>query len=104
MPPPLLAPRTKKGDNTKIKFTNRDLPVGCTDGNVWRRAFVPTYIRFIASLKNPWTIDDDTAIQALQTIWDAIYGQTIQHAVTADDAVFHIVSRAQNGVVMLILL
>ena len=36
---------------------------------------------------NPWVIPDGTAIQVLQTIWDAIY-MDVPYTVTTGDVVF----------------
>jgi hypothetical protein len=55
------------------KFINSDLPVGCDKGNKWRRAFVPTYISFVASHIDPWSVDDDEAVLAMQLSWNMVY-------------------------------
>jgi hypothetical protein len=73
------------------KFRNKDLPPECHIGNAWRRAFIPSYIRYVASLKNPWVINDDDAVGAMKLIWDVIY-PTLPYTITSKTSVFYIVS------------
>ena len=76
------------------KFINGDLPVGCEKGNKWRRTFIPTYIAFVASHTDPWSVDDDEAVTAMQLSWNAVYLNTtlMPQVVRVDDAIFFIVS------------
>jgi hypothetical protein len=80
------------------KFVNGHLPEGCERGNQWQRVFIPTYIHFVASCTDPWSVSDDNAIKAMLNIWDAIfvdsdgkYGGSIPHVVEVNEAVFSIV-------------
>jgi hypothetical protein len=73
------------------KLTNKDLPRGCQDGNLWRRRFIPTYMTFVASYNQVWSVIDGDAIDAMQKIWDQIYGQKIPHTIELHDAVFQTV-------------
>ena len=81
------------------KFVNGDLPEGCEKRNRWRRVFIPSYIHFIASYSDPWSMNDDDIIEAMQSTWDEVfvdsidkYGECIPHVVEINEAVFSIVS------------
>ena len=81
----------------RIYYTNRDLPQGAKERNIWRRVFIPTYAIFVANYPDPWTIKDTDAVVALQHVWDAVYvdGQNaagIPFKVAFHDCVFSIVS------------
>jgi hypothetical protein len=79
------------------KFTNSTLPAGCEDGNAWRGSFVPTYIHFVATYKDPWVVDDGDAVPAMQLAWDTLFvnrksGPVIVHSIQVGEAVFAVVS------------
>lgn len=85
-------------------FKNGDLPDGCQTGDVWRRAFIPTYLWWVATQPDPWCLDDEKAIEAMQDIWDTIYDTKdkkdkkdddtkVVHVITLNDAVFSIVNK-----------
>ena len=59
---------------------------------MYRRRFVPTYVRFAAGYEKCWNIPDTDAIPALQTIWNTVYGSKLPYTVTLNDAVFKTVS------------
>jgi hypothetical protein len=63
------------------------LPAGADNNNQFRLVFIPTYERWVGMQANPWVIPDGTAIQVLQTIWDAVYVDA-PYTVTAGDTVF----------------
>jgi hypothetical protein len=73
------------------KWTLADLPEACNKNNLFRKRFIPTYIKFVAQSGDPWTIDDLAAVTAMQKIWNAIYGQTIPYTISTDGPVFAIV-------------
>jgi hypothetical protein len=89
----VTAPAPKKTITSRAaqqaKFKNDDLPLGCKPK--WRSVFVPTYMKFIATYNNPWAVDDDDAVNALQAIWNAIYGSKIPEEIDTKSAVFEIV-------------
>ena len=76
------------------KFTNANLPPGTHDNSAWCRIFIPTYVQYLGSrgAKDAWSINDKEIISILWKIWDYTYGAKIPHKVTADGAVFFIVS------------
>ena len=82
-----VQPSSRKG------FKNGDLPDGCQDNDTWRRAFIPTYLWWVATQPDPWNLDDELALEAMQDIWNKIYGATILYVITLNDAVFSIVSK-----------
>ena len=55
------------------KWSNSDLPAGCADKSEWRCVFIPTIYTFIASFTDPWTMDDETAAQGFQKVWNKVY-------------------------------
>jgi hypothetical protein len=55
------------------KWGNSDLPAGCADKNEWRCVFIPTVYTFVGSFTDPWTMDDETAAQGFQKIWNKVY-------------------------------
>jgi hypothetical protein len=79
------------------KFVNKDLPAGYDAGNMWRRAYIPTYISFVAGYKDPWFVEDAHAVIGMQEVWDRIYinnsniTQKIPHTIVLNQAVFSIV-------------
>jgi len=83
--------RTAQSSSRK-GFKNSDLPAGCQDNDKWRREFIPTYLWWVATQPDPWNVDDEKALEALQAIWDKIYGAKIPYVITLNDAVFSIVS------------
>jgi hypothetical protein len=75
------------------KFRNEDLPRGCQDENCWRGKFIPTFLWFIAySQTDPWNLDEHGIIEAMQLIWNKLYGKAIPYQITAQDPVYVIVS------------
>lgn len=48
---------------------------------------------FFAGYDNPWAINTNKFVSILQEIWDVIYEEKIEHTVTSNGAVFHMVCR-----------
>jgi hypothetical protein len=71
-------------------FKNGDLPSGCRTNDAWRRAFIPTYLWWVATQEDPWALDDEKALDAMQTIWDVIYKKTVPYTITLNDPVFFV--------------
>jgi len=111
---PQLARRVKpRVPQLRKTFKNGDLPDGCQTGDVWRRTFIPTYLWWVATQPDPWCLDDEKAIEAMQDIWDTIYvtkdtkdtkdkkdnkdkkddDTKIVYVITLNDAVFSIVNK-----------
>jgi hypothetical protein len=75
-------------------FKNGDLPSGCQTNDTWRRAFIPTYLWWVATQEDPWALDDEKALDAMQDIWNTIYDKNVTHTITLNDPVFAIVSHS----------
>ena len=75
------------------KWTVADLPQGCNENNLFRKRFIPMYIKFLAQGGDPWTVDDLMAVTAMQKIWNTVYGKTIPYKISSDGPVFAIVSQ-----------
>ena len=74
-------------------FKNGNLPSGCQTNNTWCRAFIPTYLQWVATQEYPWALNDKKALDAMQHIWDVIYDQKVQYTITLNDPVSSIVSQ-----------
>jgi len=74
------------------KWTVADLPQGCNKNNLFHKHFIPMYIKFLAQGGDPWTVDELTAVMAMQKIWNMVYGKTIPYKISSDGPVFAIVS------------
>jgi len=85
--------RKARAPQPRKTFKNGDLPSGCLTNDAWCRAFVPTYLRWAATQEDPWALDDEKALDAMQKIWNAIYNKTVPYTITLNDPVFSIVSR-----------
>jgi hypothetical protein len=75
----------------KKKFRNEDLPRGCQDDNRWRRNFIPTFLWYAAYQTDPWNLEEDAAVDAMQQIWNQLYGKAIPYRIMTHDAVYIIV-------------
>ena len=64
-------PRRKNG--RKIPPNNKDLPNGVHDNNRWHQKFIPTFLWWVAKQSDPWNLDDDDVVTALQQIWNIVY-------------------------------
>jgi len=71
------------------KPNNQDLPEGI-DQKLWRRVFISTYMRWVASQPNPWEIPVALACQMMQLILDAI-SPDISYEVTSSGSVYLLV-------------
>jgi hypothetical protein len=73
------------------KFRNEDLPNGSQECGRWRKNFVTTLFWYVAYQPDPWNLDDNDTVIAMQQIWDSLYGKAVPYNVTVHDAVFTIV-------------
>lgn len=71
------------------KPNNTDLPEG-VDQKLWRRTFIPTYMRFVGSQSNPWEIPVKVACSTMQLIWDPLFTD-IPYDITGDSLVYLLV-------------
>ncbi|GBE84412.1 hypothetical protein SCP_0603910 [Sparassis crispa] len=58
------------------KITVKALPPAAQKHDRWRRRFMPTIVRFIGAVDNPWNVDEDVFRDALERIWDVVYKTT----------------------------
>ncbi|KAI0644466.1 hypothetical protein C8Q79DRAFT_1011512 [Trametes meyenii] len=66
---------------------NSDLPDGAHRHNAWRAKFVPTFLKALGVLEDPWGVSDKRLLKILQEIWDAVYGNEIPLVVEINDAI-----------------
>ena len=76
-----------------------DLPKGATGDGLWHHAFVPMYIDFVSQQEDPWTIDDASAISAMQKIWKVVYKKKDieSYKIKTDGPVFALVHSVFHG-------
>ncbi|GBE85561.1 hypothetical protein SCP_0800780 [Sparassis crispa] len=74
----------------KAIVKNADLPPVALKNDRWRRRFLPTVVRYVGTLKNPWTIDEEEFRRVLELIWDKVYGKL---GVEYTDAI-HVITRS----------
>ncbi|KAH9961449.1 hypothetical protein BGW80DRAFT_1463801 [Lactifluus volemus] len=74
-------------DDTKRKraFSIQDLPAGCRDDDQWSRSFLPSYFAFVAVQRDVWGFSGKRAVDAMQTIWNAIYDGNIPYKIRVSD-------------------
>jgi hypothetical protein len=82
-------PRRKNGQKTAP--SNKDLPHGVHDKDHWHRKFIPTFLWWVAKHSDPWNLDDNDVVIALQQIWDVIY-PNIEYTVEQKGAVVAVVT------------
>jgi hypothetical protein len=75
------------------KWMMADLPEACHTNNLFRKSFIPTYIKWVSQGRNPWTVDDLAAVTAMQKIWNTVYRNTIHYTISTNSPAFAIVSR-----------
>jgi len=83
--------RKARAPQARKIFKNGDLPSGCQTNDAWRRAFIPSYLRWAGVQEDSWTLNDEKALKAMQLIWNAIYEQKVQYTITLNDPVSSIV-------------
>lgn len=81
----------QESKKTIIRAKNGDLPIGAHDGERFRRLFVPTLIWYTAFQSDPWKIDDSDHVNAMQEIWNKVYGKTVPYRIEVNDDVFKVV-------------
>ncbi|KAL6299567.1 hypothetical protein BKA93DRAFT_753308 [Sparassis latifolia] len=82
-----LDPKTKPAKGKK----NVDLPMGAKAGQRWLHVFLPTLMKYMGTLDNPWVIGDAELVDALQIIWNTVYPR-LEYEVRPDNdcAVFNV--------------
>jgi hypothetical protein len=87
---------SKKGkDDTKRRraFSIQDLPAGCRDDDQWSQSFLPSYFAFVAVQRDVWGFSGKRAVDAMQTIWNAIYDGNIPYKIRVSDCPVYSVVR-----------
>ncbi len=80
---------TKAEKGRKVKQTLLPLPPDVDNAlEVWQQKFVPTYLLFIGSLKNPWDKNSTKQeINELQRIWSVVFPTS--NEVVTDRCIIH---------------
>jgi hypothetical protein len=79
------------GESSTIKrFKNGDLPNGI-DFKVWRRVFVPTFMRWVSQQDNPFEHNPKIGCNVMQRIWDSVFSD-VPCTITQSSAVYALVS------------
>ena len=69
----LSTDRPCRKNGRKISSNNKDLLNGVHNKNCWHQKFIPTFLWWVAKQLDPWSLNDDNVINALQQIWDIVY-------------------------------
>jgi hypothetical protein len=56
--------------------------------NQFRRAFIPTYIAWVAEFPDPWRIESEQVVEAMNKIWAQIYGRKVPYEITTNTDVY----------------
>jgi hypothetical protein len=90
-----------QGTRARQRSSNKNLPAGSQDGNRYRRHFIPTLLKLVAALNEPWVLVDTESVTIMQKTWRKIYGERVEHVFIVNDPVFKNVSRVVwNSVVL----
>ena len=55
---------------TRTTWKTEHLPKEATKHHLWRKAFLPTFVRYAGALLNPWSMDDEDELRrVLELIW-----------------------------------
>ncbi|KIK77440.1 hypothetical protein PAXRUDRAFT_17496 [Paxillus rubicundulus Ve08.2h10] len=84
------------GGSAGGKYINADLPPGCQEGNLWHGTFIPTLAHCCGGSVDPFTIKVADLRDAMQSIWDEVYGDNIEHDIETTGAVFHVAKQRLN--------
>jgi hypothetical protein len=76
----------------RLRSSNKDLPMGSQDNNRFRRHFIPTLLKRIAALGDPWVLVDTESVTIMQKVWRRIYSDEVKHTFVVNDPVFKNVS------------
>ena len=80
------------GKGPSKKFTNKNLPDGSHVGNTFRSIYVPSLVHWWGGHVDPWSVDPTELQDAMQSIWNVVYCNRIEHEVTVKGAVYAVVS------------
>ena len=86
---PKIAKATSESSTSK-RFRNGDLPSGI-DSKVWRRIFVPTFMRWVSQQDNPFEHNPKLGCNAMQKIWDSVFSD-VPYTITQSSSVYGLVS------------
>ncbi|EIW76872.1 hypothetical protein CONPUDRAFT_158024 [Coniophora puteana RWD-64-598 SS2] len=65
--------KASKKRKNKAPRKNELLPAYCLERNRWARAFIPTFLRWLACQKKLWGPSNSKILDALRLIWQAVY-------------------------------
>jgi hypothetical protein len=89
-----LKPKIEKTGESSTSSSKRpknaDLPGGI-DFKVWRRVFVPTFMRWVSQQDNPFEHNPKLGCSAMQKIWDSIFSD-VPYTITQSCSVYALVS------------
>ena len=67
----------KRGEKSRNKPSNGQLPPECHEDGVWRKRVIPTFFRWAGVQSNPFGISESKIADALRIICGAYYGDSV---------------------------
>ena len=80
------------GKGSGKKFTNKHLPDGSHIDNTFRSVYVPSLVHWWGGHVDPWSVDPTKLQDAMQSVWNVVYRNRIEHEVTIKGPVYAVVS------------
>ena len=65
---------------------------------MWRQVFLSAVAHFTSTYNNPWAILTEKLLSVLQETWDTVYRDRIEHTVTVNGPIYHLVSAIRSSV------
>lgn len=72
------------------RVNNKHLPAGSKKGGIFRKKYIPSIFYRLASVSDPWNIQDDEACIIMNEGWKANY-KNLPHTIVVDNPVFKVV-------------
>ncbi|RDX52125.1 hypothetical protein OH76DRAFT_193922 [Lentinus brumalis] len=82
-------PGTGNGQTEDVSRSVAGSKIVPSQDGIWKDVFVPTWLRYVGTTMDPWSMSDAEVVAALQKIWDQVYLHTAVHgfAVAVGDSV-----------------
>ena len=73
----------------KVNYSMADLPKEANEGNRWQGMLIPTLLKYLGTLANPWGL---LPLTVIQLVWNRIYdtdefGTKLSHTFTHNDKI-----------------
>ncbi len=85
-----VQPRSRSTSSSRSK-SNLPRGIGAPNETTCSDIFVPTFLKYVGSLREPWHPDATQSIAALQIIWDVVYHDRLYTILKKADPVHNFV-------------